>query len=119
MIRIGGYEDTLPEFVHRGNGTLNISCGDSPGGTEACGETDAGDCFAANPSSDDPSPGCEDQACCETVCEDDVFCCEVDWDTFCAGAAAGLCGTGFNSCGAGALSCDTPRADGEEPLAGC
>lgn len=104
LIRIGGFENTPPEFVFRGNGTLNISCGDSPGGTDSCGEVDAGDCFATN-----GSAGCAEQTCCETVCADDPFCCEVDWDAFCSGSAAGLCesGTGFTACGAGAGDCFT------------
>jgi hypothetical protein len=46
-----------------------------------------GDCCAAN-----GTPGCEDAACTDKVCGYDPFCCNVQWDGLCAGAAAELCG---------------------------
>jgi hypothetical protein len=47
----------------------------------------AGDCFSAN-----GTPGCEDPECCATVCAIDPFCCDVAWDSICAGEAVSLCG---------------------------
>jgi hypothetical protein len=45
-----------------------------------------GDCFGAN-----GSPGCDDVACCESVCAVDAFCCDTTWDTLCVSAAVELC----------------------------
>ncbi|MHC5002024.1 MAG: M43 family zinc metalloprotease, partial [Planctomycetota bacterium] len=61
----------------------------SCGGGGGCGSPDAGDCFAAN-----GTPACADAACCETVCQADPFCCDVEWDSVCADGAAELCGDG-------------------------
>jgi hypothetical protein len=36
-------------------------------------------------------PGCEQVACCELVCQVDVFCCEGVWDQLCADEAARFC----------------------------
>ncbi len=46
----------------------------------------AGDCCQAN-----GTPGCDDVACCASVCSVDSFCCEVEWDFICAGGASGMC----------------------------
>jgi hypothetical protein len=59
----------------------------SGGGNPACGPG-AGDCFVAN-----GTPGCDDVACCETVCAVDPFCCDVAWDSICASEALKLCAT--------------------------
>jgi len=74
LIRIGGFNEAY------GLGTVRITC--LAGGV--C--PDAGPCGSAH-----TTPGCEDEACCETVCESDPFCCLVDWDQFCVQAAAELC----------------------------
>ncbi len=59
-------------------------CGD---GFAACtGAT--GDCFQGH---SDQSPGCEIQGCCQTVCEQDPFCCVNFWDDFCAQDATAAC----------------------------
>lgn len=44
----------------------------------------AGDCLQGN-----GFPGCSSQSCCQAVCENDTYCCLVQWDRFCAGDAAG------------------------------
>ncbi len=36
--------------------------------------------------------GCEDPECCTRVCDQDVFCCEVEWDQTCADEARQWCG---------------------------
>jgi predicted outer membrane repeat protein len=50
-----------------------------------CGPDNGNCCFANG------TPGCEDAACCNAVCGADPFCCDVEWDGFCAEQAAGLC----------------------------
>ncbi len=47
-----------------------------------CGSPDAGDCFTAN-----GTPGCGDATCCELVCGQLPYCCEVGWDGVCADRA--------------------------------
>lgn len=74
LIRVGG---VAGEF---GIGTIRLNC--FPNGL--CPDT--GDCSVAN-----GSPSCDDQYCCETVCEFDQYCCLVDWDDQCAQEAAQLC----------------------------
>ena len=51
----------------------------------ACGP-DAGDCFIPN-----GTPGCDDEICCDLVCQTLPFCCVVEWDEECAAAAPDLC----------------------------
>lgn len=36
-------------------------------------------------------PGCEDKECCNAVCAQDPFCCDVAWDFSCADAANEMC----------------------------
>jgi hypothetical protein len=55
-------------------------------GPAPCGDPDAGDCCIAN-----GTPNCDDLACCEAVCAQDSFCCEVEWDTLCASDANDIC----------------------------
>ena len=62
-------------------------CGDLCSPPPVCGDKGAGDCCEAT-----GSPACDDATCCEKVCFFDVFCCEVEWDSICAGEAADLCG---------------------------
>ena len=57
-----------------------------------------GDCCVGN-----GTPGCDDAICCKTVCLVDPFCCDVEWDGICAGAAQGLCD----------LSCPWDCGDGD------
>jgi hypothetical protein len=74
------------------------------GAGEVCAMA-TGDCCV-----EQPTPGCEDIACCVSVCECDGFCCQVEWDTNCAGE-----GLGGNGCGAAALCGElcTPCKDGD------
>ena len=53
----------------------------------------AGDCGPGLPPCDEPheGAGCLQPQCCELVCENDVFCCETQWDQTCADLAADLC----------------------------
>lgn len=64
--------------------------------TAQCGQS--GDCLVPH-----PTPGCENQQCCEEVCVQNPFCCDTTWDTACADLAGsvceGLCGaTASGSC---------------------
>ena len=45
-----------------------------------------GDCCVAN-----GTPGCNDTACCDAVCGQDAFCCDVEWDGSCAAFVCDLC----------------------------
>lgn len=75
-------------------------CGDlcsGGGGFPAC--PSANDCCFAG-----SGPGCSDETCCNTVCTQDTFCCNVAWDSICAGEAQSLCGLNCPS------PCDNPNA---------
>jgi hypothetical protein len=98
LIRVGGFDGA------RGDGLLTIYCGDEP----SCA-AGVGDCF-----SDNGSPTCDDEACCTAVCDIDRYCCDVEWDGFCAGEAEGLCGGTFAACVDGTGDCFTPHDE-----AGC
>ncbi len=65
------------------------------GGGSGCGT--GGDCCTAS-----GGLGCDDVACCTTVCAVDTFCCSVAWDSLCASQAASLCA---DLCGSGGSSC--------------
>ncbi len=47
-----------------------------------CGSSPVDCCVGTGPAEE--IPGCSNQACCEAVCAEDSFCCEVDWDEDCA-----------------------------------
>ncbi|MCH8243478.1 MAG: hypothetical protein IH897_12850, partial [Planctomycetes bacterium] len=62
-----------------------VRCADGPlcggactQGTRCCYDVDAG-------------PGCGDPSCCTNVCGVDPFCCDTEWDQFCASEALDLC----------------------------
>jgi hypothetical protein len=66
-----------------------VPCSTPPaceGGGGVCGPSNPNDCNVSN-----PTPGCNDQACCEAVCAIDPFCCDVAWDGICADEAAAIC----------------------------
>ncbi len=50
-------------------------------------------CGPGRPPCDEPhdTPGCLQPQCCDLVCENDPFCCEEVWDSFCAEVATELC----------------------------
>ncbi|MAJ46445.1 MAG: hypothetical protein CBC35_03910 [Planctomycetes bacterium TMED75] len=52
----------------------------------SCGVQNTEDCFVPH-----PTPFCADETCCELVCLQRPFCCEVSWDTSCAEAALIQC----------------------------
>ena len=59
---------------------ISIFCGECPAGG---GGSDC--CFANG------TPGCDDPTCEAIVCAVDPFCCDVAWDSICAGEAATMC----------------------------
>jgi hypothetical protein len=59
-----------------------------------------GDCCIAN-----GTPGCDDVECCESVCAIDPFCCDISWDSICAGEAQSLCDCGGGTCPPPGPSC--------------
>ena len=58
---------------------------------------ECGDCDTPH-----PTPGCSDAACEALVCNQDSFCCVVEWDQFCVNMALAKCdcGGGGGDCGA-------------------
>lgn len=97
MVRVGGF------IGEQGDGTLTITCGQADSCTTA-----TSDCLSASP---EGGPGCEDDACCEDVCEVDQFCCDIAWDSFCAGEAEGLCDGSFAVCAAESGACTTASTE--------
>ena len=63
-----------------------VAIGKDVCGVDVCGPGN-GDCFSEN-----GTPGCEIEECCEDVCAIDPGCCGGDWDDCCVGAAAIICG---------------------------
>jgi hypothetical protein len=90
VIAVGGYA-----AANSGPGVVTIIQGST---AIPCGDPTAGDCCVAN-----LTPSCNDEACCNSVCAADVFCCDVEWDQACADLAAFLCG----ACGAGSCQIGT------------
>lgn len=57
-----------------------------------CGSPTTGDCCEGH-----DTPFCNDAGCCETVCSCDPYCCDTEWDEFCATTGS------EENCGAGIL----------------
>ncbi len=87
---LGGFEgtETLPEERDPAENITVLSGEITFPLEDVCGEGN-GPCLEAH-----ENPGCEDAACCATVCDPvhgDSFCCLVRWDQACADAAMELC----------------------------
>ncbi|MCZ6446081.1 MAG: hypothetical protein O6758_07835, partial [Planctomycetota bacterium] len=71
-----------------------------------CGEEITGNCYV---NGGNGNAFCDDETCCELICENDPFCCDVDndgfWDAFCAAQANFLC---QEPPGGGADHCASP-----------
>jgi hypothetical protein len=61
-----------------------------------CGSKKAGSCFDSH-----STPFCNDETCCDAVCEIHPFCCETGWDSTCTIEADGLCTPGCGDKGTG------------------
>jgi|GEM_PF-526914 len=70
-----------------------------------CGSLLAGSCCLKH-----GNPFCSDQACCETVCLFDPFCCTGTWDEICVSLTTILCPTLECPCGTNPASCFTAHA---------
>jgi hypothetical protein len=51
-----------------------------------CPADASGSCF-----DEADAPGCDAPSCCQLICDDDEYCCEVAWDTLCVESAYELC----------------------------
>ena len=92
------------------------ACDSSVCGPGGCGPG-AGNCCEGN-----GTPGCEDVSCCKSVCAQDAFCCDTEWDFECANAAAGICGSlcGEDACAnAAGLCCQVHPSNGCENATCC
>jgi len=71
----------------------NVPCKDADCPFAACPGT--GPCLGAN-----VTVGCENEVCCNAVCNVDAFCCEFEWDALCSDRARGLplCLPAFPAC---------------------
>ncbi len=98
--------------VQSTDGIAACNCAPPPPGCPG-----AGDCCQPN-----GTPGCSNTACCEAVCAADPFCCEVEWDSICADAAADLpaCGCAAEpSCPGGGDCCEANGTPGCNDAACC
>jgi hypothetical protein len=100
MIRAGGFDPVQDQ----GDGLLTIGCN-----VDNCA-TGTGNCFVPSPTG---QPGCGDAACCASTCDLDQYCCDVEWDEFCAAEAQGACTGTFPACTPAAGACGTPHDVGE------
>lgn len=71
---------------------------------DECGDPLAGSCYSAH-----NGPNCANEACCNTVCNIDPFCCEGTWDGLCAQTAQASCADPIDSCGVSGRSCWIPN----------
>ena len=60
---------------------VSSSCGG--GSEEGCGNPSSGSCSSAN-----GTPYCDDEQCCDAICDADPYCCNTEWDQLCANATA-------------------------------
>ncbi len=73
---------------------------------------------------DNGTPGCNDAACCNLVCNEDPFCCNNQWDALCGQLAAQICFGGSGGCEPGCggakdnVECvvGTPQFDNRLPV---
>jgi hypothetical protein len=59
---------------------------DRPCPQPGCGDPAAGDCCSPH-----FGPACSDENCCEDVCNQDQYCCDIEWDAVCALLAGESC----------------------------
>ncbi len=88
----------------------------TPAASAQCGDSEAGDCCIAN-----NTPHCDDQACCDAICQIDPFCCDAPWDEICAEQAEEFCGVCGAACGApdAGACCEANPTPGCEDTACC
>ncbi len=103
-----GAWDEFCVFLARENETACPSC------SAECGSPCAGECCSAN-----GTPACDDAACCDAVCQLDSFCCDSQWDVFCAQQARATCNyNGENGTNPALDACPAPKC-GDPGLGDC
>jgi hypothetical protein len=107
LIRVAGFDGDT------GNGSIEITCGPAPDVANICSEAISG-CFAGH-----GGAGCTETDCCETICEIDSYCCEVQWDDLCAEEADAACNGTFPVCSTSEESCDLAHLDPGCAADGC
>jgi hypothetical protein len=93
-VRVGGYDEGDGTGAAFGAGSLTLTFTEGFAGCPS-----AGGCDVAH-----GTPGCEDTACCNTVCALFPDCCSVAWDQSCVDIAIPECG--FYVCTPGAIAND-------------
>lgn len=73
--------------VERAQGIATCGC------ATTCGDPCAGDCCTGH-----ANPSCDDETCCDLVCDGDDYCCTVVWDALCAETARSLCNAPDAAC---------------------
>jgi hypothetical protein len=84
-----------------------LFCSDTPPG---CGHPGSGSCFDAHGQGENFTPYCDDEACCNTICASDPFCCDTLWDEMCVAQAHLNCDEG--NCGPGSGPCLNTHTSG-------
>ncbi len=107
MIRVAGFDGAT------GNGSIEITCAPVPNIANICAAS-SNDCFAGQ-----SGTGCNDTDCCQTICEIDSYCCEVQWDELCAEEADAACNGNFPVCSTSEDSCDSAHIDPGCATDGC
>jgi hypothetical protein len=110
--------DQIIDFLGLGKGHMKFGCSFSVMDQMLAflEENSCGDCVTAN-----GTPGCENGECEAAVCAIDPFCCDVAWDSICAGEALDICSPDICLATPGALEAElTPipggRAHVPEPV---
>lgn len=80
------WDDTCADFIEQ------FACGSCLPAT--CGAGNGDCCLEAG----NGTPGCDDEECCDSVCDFDSFCCDTDWDELCAGLAGNCVVCGGDGC---------------------
>ncbi len=70
----------------RRHAPIKVPMGTAAGLIPPCGQPGLQPCCTPH-----PTAGCQDPICCQAVCTFDKFCCQGEWDTFCAQNAQVLC----------------------------
>ena len=72
------------------------------------------DCFVPH-----EEPGCDDPICSATVCQFDLFCCDVTWDENCSAIAEAYCGVSGFPCDFPAANTTETEVCGDDTNGGC
>ena len=76
----------LAEWGAPPSGANSTSRGSATASEGVCGDPEAGDCFEPH-----EGPSCDDEVCCNLVCDEFALCCLLEWDESCADIANDAC----------------------------